>query len=509
MNSFLTILANISDFSVYWSGIIDFAIIGLLVLLSNTLRRKVPFLRKYVIPTSIIAGFLGLGIKYLLANNLWQVTLGDPSKTLLSNEFMGVIAYHALAIGFIGSGLRDTSNDKKKGDKAGSTIKTGLSIVSNYLIQAVLGLIITVTMAAILTNSDIALGAHSGVLLALGFGQGPGQAGNTGFIFDSNLINAGLLETGGDLFHSFGLTISALGFLAACIPGIIYMNYLVRKKLIVRAKDADSVKFETGSIESPDEIPMTESVDKLTVQISFVLLTYFLAWALMFGVDQLGGAFLPSGVWATVSSLMWGFNFIFAILMAMLVKQVIKLLRKKKIMTRKYTNDFMLSRISGTAFDVMIVAALTSIDVKIFTDIGLVATLLLLGTVGGIVTFLLVNWQAKKWFPTYRYEAFFALYGTLTGTNSTGIGLLREIDPNFETPAANNLVNGAVAAVILGGPLLVAVGFVPRGGWWIYGTIIGLFIIFVLYMLLGNFYNRRLIEKSKLEKEKSQSSAQN
>ena len=84
MNSFLTILANISDFSVYWSGIIDFAIIGLLVLLSNTLRRKVPFLRKYVIPTSIIAGFLGLGIKYLLANNLWQVTLGDPSKTLLS-----------------------------------------------------------------------------------------------------------------------------------------------------------------------------------------------------------------------------------------------------------------------------------------------------------------------------------------------------------------------------------------------------------------------------------------
>ncbi len=31
------------------------------------------------------------------------------------------------------------------------------------------------------------------------------------------------------------------------------------------------------------------------------------------------------------------------------------------------------------------------------------------------------------------------MFGMLTGTASRGMILLREIDPNYETPAANNL----------------------------------------------------------------------
>ena len=47
----------------------------------------------------------------------------------------------------------------------------------------------------------------------------------------------------------------------------------------------------------------------------------------------------------------------------------------------------------------------------------------------------------------------------LTGTASTGMILLREIDPNFETLAAQNLVLQQLPAVVFGAPLLLIVGF--------------------------------------------------
>ena len=47
----------------------------------------------------------------------------------------------------------------------------------------------------------------------------------------------------------------------------------------------------------------------------------------------------------------------------------------------------------------------------------------------------------------------------LTGTASTGMILLKEIDPNFETPAAQNLILQQLSAVVFGAPLLLIVGF--------------------------------------------------
>ena len=54
------------------------------------------------------------------------------------------------------------------------------------------------------------------------------------------------------------------------------------------------------------------------------------------------------------------------------------------------------------------------------------------------------------------------MYGMLTGTISSGVLLLREIDPNLETPAANNLVIGSSFGIILGAPVLVLVGLAPK-----------------------------------------------
>ena len=54
------------------------------------------------------------------------------------------------------------------------------------------------------------------------------------------------------------------------------------------------------------------------------------------------------------------------------------------------------------------------------------------------------------------------MYGMMTGTISSGGLLLRELEPQMETPAANNLVIGSSFAIMLAVPLLVLVGLAPK-----------------------------------------------
>ena len=54
------------------------------------------------------------------------------------------------------------------------------------------------------------------------------------------------------------------------------------------------------------------------------------------------------------------------------------------------------------------------------------------------------------------------MYGMLTGTIGSGILLLREIDPELKTPAANNLVLGSSYGIVLGAPLLVFVSLASK-----------------------------------------------
>ena len=54
------------------------------------------------------------------------------------------------------------------------------------------------------------------------------------------------------------------------------------------------------------------------------------------------------------------------------------------------------------------------------------------------------------------------MYGMMTGTVSTGIMLLREVDNSFKPPAANNLVIGSSVAILVAFPILIMVGLAPQ-----------------------------------------------
>ena len=120
----------------------------------------------------------------------------------------------------------------------------------------------------------------SGLLLPMGYGQGPGQAYNWGHNYE--------IQWGFENGTSFGLAVAAMGFVSASVGGVIYLNRLRRKgifqgQLGEDAKDNVTLSTFTGD----NEVPISESMDKFTIQLALVFLAYALAFLFMKGVNSL------------------------------------------------------------------------------------------------------------------------------------------------------------------------------------------------------------------------------
>ena len=85
-------------------------------------------------------------------------------------------------------------------------------------------------------------------------------------------------------------------------------------------------------------------------------------------------------------------------------------------------------------------------------------------------------------FPGYEEESFFSMYGMLTGTLSSGVLLLREIDPDMKTPAANNLIIGSSFGIVFGAPVLLLVSLAVKGadGVWLTLFFAALYLVALL-----------------------------
>ncbi|MEA4999548.1 MAG: hypothetical protein VB087_09195 [Candidatus Limiplasma sp.] len=412
-----------------WNFFVQMGIIAGILLLSNVLIRKSAFIRKSLIPTSVLAGFVLLILK----------TFG---VLRIPAQFLEMVTYHGIAVGFIALSLR-TVGEGQRGEK-GAGLQSGAVIISTYLVQAIVGLIISVGMAWLGMPGFF---QAAGILLPMAYGQGPGQANNVGITYEA------LGFAGG---QSFGLSLAAAGYLCACVVGVIYIAYLTRKGRIARREGARlSGSVTVDQFQDQGEIPLSESMDRLSVQVALVLLAYLCTYLVTLGVTALVTRFAP-GLARTLSPLLWGFNFIIGSMLAMAFKAVMGFLRKSNMMTRQYQNNYLLSRISGMAFDLMIVAGIASID---FSDLsGQWLPFLLMAVAGGVVTFVYLRWLCARVYPGYSDEGFLSMYGMLTGTISSGILLLRPIDPDLETPAANNLVLGSSYGIVLGAPMLIFIG---------------------------------------------------
>ena len=438
-----------------WSPIIQMGIIAGLILAANVLRGKVRWIRNSLMPTAVLAGFILLVLR---STGVVNISMG----------FLEQVTYHALALGFIALTLRVPEKQAQTGERVGA--KSGALIVSTYLVQAITGLVISLGLAYTLMPN---LFKASGILLPMAYGQGPGQANNVGTTYEA------LGFTGG---RSFGLSLAAAGYLCACVIGVIFLNILHRRGKLVRQKDKEQLSgsVTVDTFQHQGEMPISESIDKLSVQAALIALVYLLTYLLTWGVVSLLEAVAP-GLAKMVSNLLWGFNFIVGSLIAMLCRSLFGGLRKKNLMRRQYQNNYLLSRLSGLAFDLMTVAGIASIDIKDLSGNWL--PFLLMAVIGGAVTFIYLYYMSKKLYKGYEYEGFFSMFGMLTGTLSSGVLLLRELDPELKTPASDNLITGSSFGIAFGIPMLLLINFAAQSTLTAFLTV-GLAAVYLAVLLI-------------------------
>ncbi len=458
-------MLNFWDFNA-WSGLNVFAVLLVSLLVANIIKKAIPFLQASLIPTSVLAGGILIavaGIYKLITDDVMFDTAffgGHGTATL------ELITYHTLALGFIATTFKSGKGKMSK-KRTEEIFNTGVTTVSTYLLQAVLGLVISMVAAMVIKGFFEA----AGVLLPFGYGQGTGQALNYGGIYENDF--------GFEGGKSFGLTIAALGFLSASIGGVIHLNYL-RKKGLVNKQRTEEGAIRTEQIQSENEIPMQESVDKMTIQIALIGLAYLLTYLLM----MLLGNLVPG-----MKSVIYGFNFLLGVLSATVIKFVLNLMKKTGMVKKEYTNDFLMTRAGNLFYDIMVVAGIAAIRLGVLEQYW--GIILIMGMVGMVSTYLYNRLVVKVLFKEYPEEQFLTMFGMLTGTASTGIILLREIDGDFKTPAADNMVYQNFPAIVFGFPLMLLATLAPIKPWLTLGILVAFFAVMNLILFRSFIFKRK------------------
>ena len=365
-----------------WQYIIDLGIISVLLIVAVFIKRKVVIFRNYPIPVPIIAGFLGL-------------ILGKDILNLI--HFNGLhlenMVYHLMNIGFVSLSLKTSSKLRSK-----EYVNSGLFIVSNYVLQGIVGFGLSMLLFLTLFQDTFPL---FGLLLPLGYGQGPGQAYAMGKQWEFlGFTNGG----------NTGLTIAAFGYIWACAGGVALTAYLTKTKKMmpkmnhIANKEIKETVFDEDKI---TDLPLKESIDGLTLQLILIGMVYLLTYLTLSGAQSILITMGDFG--ATLAQMLWGFSFIIGAMLGMLVRRILDFCLGKGWMKNSYTSNYILERIAGGSFDFMITAAISAISIYLLKDYFI--PLFIVTTVGGLVTIFYIVKLGKRIYPEDTIENILAMYG--------------------------------------------------------------------------------------------------
>ena len=361
-----------------WTLVVDLGVIAGALALATLIRAKVRFFQKYLIPNALTAGFF-----LLLFYNLVAPAIG------LGTGNLGGLVFHLLNISFISMSLKEGS---MKG--AGKRIfATAVSIISHYAIQVAIGLGIT-ALFIISIKPDLFL--NFGFFLALGYGLGPGQSFAIGKAWEpSGFANAG----------NIGLIFAAIGYVWGCIGGVWLIN-LGRKRGWVDADTHVAIEaksMRTGVFGRNEKGPVgahlrtdTEAIDSMSFHLLLVFAVYLIAYLVLKLVTWPLLAYMGN-MGKQLSDTLWGISFVFAAVIGMLVKKVMKMLKIEHLLDEGSFN-----RIAGGSVDFMLAAAVGAISLVVVSQYWL--PIAAVAIVGGVVTTFTCLWMSSRLFDDHQFE---------------------------------------------------------------------------------------------------------
>ena len=393
------------------------------------IRARIRFFQNYLIPSCLIGGVLGL-------------VLESCGVIRFPSEGWETFAYHLFNISFISVGLTagSAAEEKARTDKGyfKGAFWMCLTMTSSFGLQAALGGLLVILCG--LLGSE--LFPTFGFLVPMGFEEGPGQALSFGKVWEGAGFEHGA---------TIGLTFAAAGFLFSFFVGVPLANWGLRKGLATHGGGSLSPEFIKG-VYSKDKkggpagnlTTHSANIDTLAFHVALIGVVYALTYGFTLLLSKVVATFAPD-----VAAMLWGFFFFFGLSIAFLVKTGVQ-----KSGAGHLLDGGVQRRLTGWSVDYLIVATIMAIQlVVVWKFIVPIAAMAL--ACGAVTTLLTVYLGRRLW--SYNLERMVAIYGVVTGTVSSGLLLLRIVDPEFKTPVAVEIgiMNLFMVPVVLGSGILV------------------------------------------------------
>lgn len=417
------------------------------------LRAKIPFLRKMLVPASVIAGVIGIFFMNIIFGAGIDIGTDEGMYTDIVNNLF--------TVSFISISLTNTPKCEDNTTKNIMKGATALGLIW-CLLYSITPIIATGIIA--LVGIEYKMDSMYGMLIQFAFCQGPGQSAAYGAIFE---------QYGWEDSTTVAIAFSVIGFIVAFLVGIPMAKRGIKKGIAKNCGQIDDtilkgyLKKEEQTEYMVKDTTCSSNIETLAFHFALIGVCYILA----VGIAQLL-ALLPGFLGSSMSNMMF--------MNGMYAAYIVKWFMKKIHMDFLLENTLQ-SKITGWTSDYLVVCAFMAVSVDIISK--WIIPILVVSIIITLVTAIVCFYFGQRIGGTNDFERTLGLYGTCTGTVPSGISLVRIVDPNFLTSTSVEL--GACNLVMIAStPVYIIILALASGTITLMLAVVGLLICAMGYLAL-------------------------
>ena len=392
--------------------------ISVLMPIGIFLRFKIAIFQRYLVPSSLITGLLGL-----VMMNLGLVGYPSPGGWVqIEHHVFAMLVTLIFTANFILIGInagKPAESSNKSQEIRRGVAWLSITFVGGYGLLIMCGIPI-IWIYNTLTSS--ALEPASSINLVQGFVGGPAQALTVSQIWVDNAART-------DIQHLWNISpdvlvmavsYGAAGFLVAAFVGVSLANYGVRKSVATytSASMLDTA-FRKGILPKDTNQAIGRhtlhpaNMDTITFHMALLGIAFFFTWIFCYCLKQV----LPTDI----SGIAFGMMFMWGMFCAIVVRKIVVATGNNHLVDEQIVN-----RLNGVCVDYMMVAALMGVELAV---LGKYLVPFLLSVVLGTWLLFVWFWKTSRWLEHNGLERFLVNFAACTGTLASSILLMRIVDP--------------------------------------------------------------------------------
>lgn len=439
---------------------LSFGLLCLLLGVGYAVRRRLVVLQRLYLPASVIGGLIGLA--------LFQV-VPPPAEVAASwTHLPGLLINVVFACLFLGVEVPSLA---RVWSSASRQLAYGQIVAwGQYVVGCALTLLL---LKPLFGQPDIFAG-----IMPIGFEGGHGTAAGMGPVFD---------KLGYPEMKDFALASATGGIISAIVVGMAFVNWAVRRGYAQRKVLPKDMTIEdlsgiipVGKRPSAGSLSVkSDVIESLSLQLVFVGAAVLLGWLLKQGLLSLG-ALLPG----RGPEIFRSFPLFPLCMLGGVAVQVLA----DRFDPHEHMDQGLMLRIQNCALDFLVVAAIATIRLDVVAQGWLPLAVLIAAGIGWNVFCLLV--LARRSFRDAWFERAIAEMGQSMGVTATGLLLLRVVDPDCETRAAEAFAcKQLMHEPFMGGGLWTGTA-IPLlalwGGWPVFGIALGAVAVWLVFLAVMN-----------------------